>query len=135
VNNNPGGAETAASRQPWRVRPDGSVVLIASRVAQRHTLHFPPLPALSPLTANSELVELDGVPTLYSYTIVHFSPKVNKAPVVLGQVDYPQGVRVFGRLNISGARRPVIGEPLRAVLQQEGEAAIYAFEACEEHMS
>lgn len=120
-----------ACQQPWRER-DGAVVLVASRVGQRETLHFPPLPETSPLAASSELVELNGTPTLYSYTIVHSSPKANKAPQPLGHVDFPEGVRVFGRLEMPGGRRPVIGERLRTVLQQGAEGAIYAFQPFEE---
>jgi uncharacterized OB-fold protein len=115
-----------ASEQPWCER-DGTVVLLASRIRQRKALHFPPLPATSPLAAGSELVELRGTPRLYSFTIVHASPKVNQPPQALGQVDFPEGVRVFGRIEMPGGRRPVIGEPLQAFIQQGPDGAIYAF--------
>lgn len=120
------GEFATASRQPWRER-DGAVVLLASRIGRRAGLHFPPLPETSPLIANSELVELTGTPTLYSYTIVHSSPKANKAPQPLGHVDFPEGVRVFGRLEMPGGRRPVIGERLRTIIEQGVDGAIYAF--------
>ncbi len=126
-----GDASVALSQQPWRER-DGAVVLLASRIGRRETLHFPPLPETSPLAAGSELVELTGTPKLYSFTIVHSSPKANKAPQPLGHVDFPEGVRVFGRLEMPAGRRPVIGEPLRTVLQQGADGAIYAFRPLEE---
>ncbi|MEJ8858787.1 OB-fold domain-containing protein [Variovorax robiniae] len=121
-----GAVATTASQQPWRER-DGKVVLLASRVAGRETLHFPPMPATSPLAARSELVELIGTPSLYSYTVVHSSPKANKAPQPLGQVDFPEGVRVFGRLDMPGGRRPVIGEPMRVCIEPNEAGPIYAF--------
>ncbi len=121
------GAAAAASQQPWRVRKDGRTVLLASRIGQRKTLHFPPLPESSPLAAGSVLVELVGTPVLYSYTIVHSSPKANKAPQPLGQLDFPEGVRVFGRLQMPGDRRPAIGEPMRVVIEEGADGAIYAF--------
>lgn len=127
----PGDSPVAHSQQPWRER-DGAVVLLATRIGQRETLHFPPLPATSPLAANSQLVELTGTPVLYSYTIVHASPKANKPPQPLGQVDFPEGVRVFGRIELPEGRRPVIGEPLQTVLQHSAEGAIYAFRPLKE---
>lgn len=126
-----GDATVAPSQQPWRER-DGAVVLLATRIGQRKTLHFPPLPATSPLAAGSALVELTGTPVLYSYTIVHSSPKANKAPQPLGQVDFPEGVRVFGRIELPEGQRPVIGQRLHTVLQQGAEGAIYAFRPLEE---
>lgn len=126
------GAANDPSFQPWRESEQG-VFLIASRVDQRQTLHFPPLPATSPLAARSELVELRGTPTVYSFTIVHSSPKLQRAPQALGQVDFPEGVRVFGRLEMPDGRRPVIGERLRTVLQQTESGAIYAFQPLEEN--
>ena len=115
------------SRNPWRESADGHVALIASRVGKRGTLHFPPLPALSPLAAGNALVELTGTPVLYSFTIVHSSPKANKAPQPLGQLDFPEGVRVFGRLQMPEGRRPAIGEPMRVVIEEGADGPIYAF--------
>lgn len=126
-----GATPAPASQQPWRER-DGTVVLLASRIGRREGLHFPPLPEASPLAADSQLVELTGTPKLYSYTIVHSSPKANKAPQPLGQVDFPEGVRVFGRLEMPGGRRPSIGEPLRTVIQHGEDGAIYAFRPLQE---
>jgi len=118
---------TSISQQPWRVDTDARVALLASRVGTRGTLHFPPLPERSPLAAGSVIFELTGTPVLYSYTIVHSSPKANKAPQPLGQLDFPEGVRVFGRLQMPEGRRPVIGEPMRVVIEQGADGPIYAF--------
>lgn len=118
---------TPTSDRPWRVRSDGCAVLLASRISGRSSLHFPPLPALSPLARDSSIVELSGAPMLYSYTIVYSSPKANKKPQPLGQLDFPEGVRVFGRLQLPEGRRPVIGEPMRVVIEESADGPIYAF--------
>ena len=116
-----------ACEQPW-VERDGRTVLLAARRKNHDGLHFPPLPASSPLAAGFEIVELDSTPTLYSYTIVHAGPKANKAPASLGLVDFPAGLRVFGRLVLPEGRRPVIGEPLRVCITQTEGGPIYAFQ-------
>lgn len=115
-----------ACEQPWRER-DGRIVLLAARRKGREGLHFPPLPATSPLFADFEIVEIDSAPTLYSYTIVHSSPKANKAPAPLGLADFPEGLRVFGRLDFPAGRRPAIGEGLRVCITQTENGPIYAF--------
>ena len=116
----------AASEQPWRER-DGRTVLLACRRKGHEGLHFPPLPPTSPLFADSELVELDSTPILYSFTIVHSSPKANKAPQPLGLVDYPEGQRVFARLDYPQGRQPRIGEPLSLSITATETGPIYVF--------
>lgn len=37
--------------------------------------------------------------TLYSYTTVHIAPKTWQTPYVVGYVDFPEGVRVFGKVD------------------------------------
>ncbi len=119
------------SLQPWREASDGSISLLAAQVGDRKSLHFPPLPETSPLAKCSVLVELTGTPVLYSYTIVHFSPKTNKAPQTLGQIDYPEGVRVLGCIELPAGRRPIIGESLRPALQMSEAGPIYVFHPLE----
>ncbi|MFJ3050381.1 Zn-ribbon domain-containing OB-fold protein [Pseudomonas nitroreducens] len=114
------------AEQPWRER-DGRVVLLASRRAGHAGLHFPPLPETSPLREGSELVELDSTPRLYSFTVVHFSPKANKPPQPLGLADFPEGLRVFARLDYPAGRRPRIGEALSLCLVESDSGPIYAF--------
>lgn len=114
------------AQQPWRER-DGRVVLLASRRAGHAGLHFPPLPETSPLREGSELVELDSTPRLYSFTVVHFSPKANKPPQPLGLADFPEGLRVFARLDYPAGRRPRIGDALSLCLVESDSGPIYAF--------
>jgi uncharacterized OB-fold protein len=117
----------AASEQPWRER-DGRTVLLACRRTHHEGLHFPPFPPTSPLFKDSQIVELESTPTLYSFTVVHASPKANKAPQPLGLADFPEGLRVFARLDYPQGRRPVIGEPLRLSISETEAGPIYVFE-------
>jgi uncharacterized OB-fold protein len=114
------------TERPWRER-EGRIRLLACRRPGRDALHFPPLPATSPLAAGAELVELSPTGTLYSFTVVHASPKANKAPVSLGLVDFADGVRVFARLDYPEGRRPAIGERLEAFVTVADAGEIYAF--------
>jgi uncharacterized protein len=119
-----------ASFEPWRVH-ERRVVLVAYRHlghAGRDALYFPPLPPGSPQRERTELVDLNGAPTLYSYTIMHPSPKTGKPPMLLGYADYPEGVRIFGRLQYPAGRRPTIGDTLAPCLVETDEGTIYAFE-------
>ncbi len=116
-----------ASDQPWREQ-DGRLVLLACRHHHDDTLHFPPLPLTSPRAGDTEIVALHGTPTLYSYTVMHPSPKTGLPPMPLGFADFPEGVRIFGRLVYPEGRRPAIGDALRACLVHTAEGPIYAFE-------
>ncbi|WP_152223734.1 OB-fold domain-containing protein [Pseudomonas sp. SCB32] len=116
----------SVAEQPWRDR-DGRVVLLAQRRPGHPGLHFPPLPETSPLHGQCELVEVESTPRLYSFTVVHSSPKANKAPQPLGLADYPEGLRVFARLDYPAGRRPRIGEALSLCLVQTDNGPIYAF--------
>jgi len=115
------------TQQPWR-EGDGRTVLLAARLAGRHGLHFPPLPPTSPLLAGGEIVEIDSTPKLYSFTVVHSNPKAGKPPMPLGLADFPEGLRVFGRLVYPEGRTPRIGDELRPCVTQADDGPVYAFE-------
>ncbi|SAK84266.1 hypothetical protein AWB79_05744 [Caballeronia hypogeia] len=116
---------------PWRIE-DGRVVLLAYRHRGRDALYFPPLPPTSPLIDATELVALAGTAALYSFTVMHPSPKTGKPPMPLGFADYPEGLRIFGRLMYPPGRRPAIGDALKACLIETEDGEIYAFEPLEE---
>ncbi|CAG2156509.1 Zn-ribbon domain-containing OB-fold protein [Cupriavidus numazuensis] len=120
-------APRCASEQPWREQ-DGQLVLLAYRHHDSETLHFPPLPLTSPQASKTEVVALHGAATLYSYTVMHPSAKTGLAPTPLGLADFPEGVRIFGRLVYPEGRRPAIGDALRACLVHTAEGPIHAFE-------
>jgi len=103
--------------------------LHASRDPKGGRLTFPPLPMALPIAAGAEDVALGAEAQLYSFTIVHPSPKSGLPHFTLAYADFPEGVRVFGPLNgVSG--RPVIGQRLKVVVEPSGDdsAPAYHFE-------
>lgn len=117
----------SASENPWREQ-EGRAVLLAYRQRGGRAVYFPPLPLSSPQIDRTELVSLSGTPTLYSFTVMHPSPKTGKPSMPLGLADYPEGVRVFGRLIYPEGQRPAIGDALKACLIETDSGPIYAFE-------
>jgi len=69
--------------------------LIATRGPGEAPLQFPPL-AYVHGDQVAEEVPIGPVGVLYTYSVVH--PGRDKAPYGLAMVDFPTGVRVFGRL-------------------------------------
>ncbi len=58
---------------------------------------------------------------------MHFSPKANKPPQPLGLADFPEGLRVFARLDYPAGGQPRIGEALSLCLVESDSGPIYAF--------
>lgn len=86
--------------------------LLASRDRRRGDLVFPAIAEASPLRAEHDTVPVGAAGEVYSYTVIHPSPKSGEAPYALGLVDLPGPVRIFGRL--CGTARPAIGQRYRA---------------------
>lgn len=118
----PGDIVSEPSYPLWRHVPEPA--LLASRDLDTGELVFPALSADSPLAARHETVPLAGVGEVYSFTVIHPSPKSGEAPYALGYVDLPGPVRLFGRL--CGKARPAIGERYAA---RPDERFGYVFEA------
>lgn len=106
----------------WSTGPEAA--LLASRDHRSGELVFPPLPPDSPLQALHDIVAVASTGELYSFTVIHPSPKSGELPHALGFVDFPGPVRIFGRL--LGVDRPVIGARYRA---QADERFGYVFTA------
>jgi hypothetical protein len=113
----PSPASSTAPLQLWREAgaADSRARLLASRHRASGDVQFPPLRSVSPLAAEYETIALAEQGVLYSYTIVHASPKAGMPPVAIGYVDFPEGVRVFGRVCTHDAEQPRIGSRLRAI--------------------
>lgn len=52
--------------------------------------------------------------TLYAFTRIHVAPPGFTAPYVVGYVDFPEGLRVFGQLEVEPVP-PAIGAPVEVV--------------------
>jgi uncharacterized OB-fold protein len=92
--------------------------LVASRDRRTGEVHFPVFRDVSPLAADHETIALSERAALYSYSIIHPSPKTGAAPFAIGYADFPEGVRVFGRI-VTGEPRPRIGDLVRAIHDAE----------------
>lgn len=101
--------------------------LLASRRYSGGEIVFPAVPAHSPLADQHESLLLDGEGTVYSYTVIHPSPKSGLQPFALAYLDLPGPVRLFGR--IRGTRRPAIGDKYQVLPDDEFG---YAFELSED---
>lgn len=111
--------------QPYPLwSPDSPPVLLASRDIDSKEWVFPAVAEASPLAQRHEAIPVAGVGVVYSFTVIHPSPKSGQAPYALGYVDFPGPVRIFGRLQ--GKDRPVIGD--RYTPQPDADFG-YVFEA------
>jgi uncharacterized OB-fold protein len=87
---------------------DSPPVLRASRDRLTDEWVFPAVPDASPLAARHQAVSVTGRGVVYSFTVIHPSPKSGLVPYALGYVDFPGPVRIFGRLQ--GKDHPAIGD-------------------------
>ena len=64
-------------------------------------------------TESMTRIDLSRTGTLYAYSVIHIAPAGFKAPYVIGYVDLPEGVRVFGHLD--GCKEDAVecGAPVR----------------------
>lgn len=90
----------------WSAAPNPT--LLASRDRQTGEHVFPVVPEASPLFDKYEIVPVAREGEVYSYTVIHPSPKSGESPYALGYLDFPGPVRIFGRL--VGKARPTIGD-------------------------
>jgi len=110
-----------------------SLRLRASRRKTSGRCVFPEVPAHSVLAAEFEPILLSGDARLYSHTTIHPNPKTGLRPFVLVYADFPEGVRVFGRLDLAEGQNPRIGMVVRAVVSEgtDGDREQYFFVAAE----
>jgi len=76
---------------------------------------FPAIPETSPSAPRYEPLPLSEQATLYSFTVIHPNPKSGLPPFFLAYADFPEEVRVFGRLKLPDGERPRIGMRIRTV--------------------
>lgn len=97
------------SAQPYPLwSTDSPAALLASRDLESDEWVFPPVADASPLAPRHATVSVSGSGRVYSFTMIHPNPKSGLSPYVLGYVDFPGPVRIFGRLQ--GKDRPAIGD-------------------------
>jgi uncharacterized OB-fold protein len=111
---------------PFLWGADSPSRLLGSRHLASGELVFPALPGHSPLADQYRIEALRGEGELYSFSVIHPSPKSGLVPFALGYLDLEGPVRLFGR--ITGGERPVIGGRYRIL---PDETYGYVFESLE----
>jgi len=86
----------------------GAVRLLATWSPPGKALQFPPVSVPLPEPPRVQPLAAEG--RLYTYTVIH--PGRDADPYTIGFVDFPEGVRVFGRLDIPAGQRPSLGMPI-----------------------
>ncbi len=85
----------------WKDHGNGTVSLIASQCKRCNQVNFPPLVRCpSCWNQDAAVKELYGPGTLYSFSIVHLRKRGLPVPYVAGYVDFPEGIRAFGIIDI-----------------------------------
>jgi uncharacterized OB-fold protein len=76
---------------------------------------------------------------LYSYTVIHPNPKSGLDPFVLAYADFPEDVRVFGRLETTDRSGLRIGMEIRVVSRlkdgTDPRSGTYAFVPAQEDLA
>lgn len=106
----------------------GKTVLLASRSKSDGKGVFPRIPQASPSRHLYEDITLSDSGTLYSYTVMHPSPKTGKPPFVIGLVDFEEDTRVLGLIKIA-PESVKIGMSVRVLESDTSDGAGYCFEA------
>ena len=117
------------NEESWRHVSGDEAVLIMSECANCGKRNFPPLRYCPNCHAeNPEKKEMSRTGTLYSFSRVHIKHKLYPAPYVVGYVDFPEGLRVFGQVR-ADAEELKIGMKVAASVCSfgEGEEAVQAF--------
>jgi uncharacterized OB-fold protein len=102
---------------------DGSNRLVASRHRRSGQCVFPSIPTWSAAAQDYESTELSPQASLYSFTVLHPSPKTGEKPFIVIYADFPERARVFGRLRMPEGERPKIGMQLRVVFESTADGS------------
>ena len=83
----------------WTQDADNQAVLLMSVCGDCSKKNFPPL-RFCPYCHSENLSkqEMSRTGTLYSFSRVHIKHKIYPAPYMVGYVDFPEGLRVFGQI-------------------------------------
>lgn len=80
------------------------------------------------LSANLRALPLGGAGRLYSYTTVHVAPPGWETPYVVGYVDMPEGVRLFGKVKARDPGALAIDMRVEVKVVAAGDRYRYYFE-------
>lgn len=87
------------------------------------------------LSTRLQPLPLGSAGRLYSYTTVHVAPPGWETPYVVGYVDCPEGVRLFGKVKTRDPGALAIDMPVAVMVVAAGERYRYYFEPAPEGSS
>jgi uncharacterized OB-fold protein len=117
----------------WIGDRDGRLVLVGSRDLRNGKCVFPRIPEDSPSAPRFATIDLSQRGQLYSFTVIHPNPKTGEKPFVLAYVDFPEGARAFGRLDLKPDARAEIGMSAEVHIERRaGSGTGYHFIAASE---
>lgn len=105
------------------VDAQGHPTLNASRCRDCGWSVFPPS-AVCPdcLSGNQQALHLSSSGKLYSYTQIHVAPPSWVVPYIIGYVDLPEGVRLFGKVDAKSMDALKVDMPVKVrVTESEGQ--------------
>ena len=110
------------------VDAQGHPSLNASRCKDCGLSVFPPS-AVCPdcLSVNQQALYLSGSGKLYSYTQIHVAPPTWVVPYIIGYVDLPEGVRLFGKVDAKSTEVLKVGMPVEVVVTESEGQYRYSF--------
>ena len=113
---------------PWIADRVGRLVLVGSRDLQSGKCVFPRIPENSPSAPRFAAIDLSQRGILYSFTVIHPNPKTAEKPFVLAYVDFPEGARAFGRLDLGPGTKAEIGIVVEVQIERlAGTSTSYHF--------
>jgi uncharacterized OB-fold protein len=110
------------------VDAQGHSWLNASRCKDCGLSVFPPS-AICPdcLSENQQPLRLSSSGKLYSYTQIHVAPPTWVVPYIIGYVDLPEGIRLFGKVDANSAEVLTVDMPVDVVVAESGGQYRYSF--------
>jgi uncharacterized OB-fold protein len=118
---------TANVRPSWvSERPDG-FGLVGSKDLKTGKCIFPRIPETSPSAARYAAVELSRRGEVYSFTVIHPNPKTGEKPFTLAYVDFAEGARAFGRLQLAAGETARVGMAAEVCVESTAEAGTFYY--------
>jgi uncharacterized OB-fold protein len=118
---------TANLRPSWvSERPDG-FGLVGSKDLKTGKCIFPRIPETSPSAPRYAAIELSRRGEVYSFTVIHPNPKTGEIPFTLAYIDFSEGARAFGRLQLAASETARVGMVVEVFVQSTAEAGTFYY--------
>ncbi len=110
--------ESVDDLPPWIADRGGRLVLVGSQDLRSGKCVFPRIPQTSPSAPRFAAIDLSQRGLLYSFTVIHPNPRTGEKPFVLAYVDFPEGARAFGRLDLEPGASAEIGMEIEVHIEK-----------------